>query len=62
MADISLYLSGLLVAFGAVTLAPMSPGPNILAVIGTSMGSGRRYGVALAIGVATGSFFWALIR
>jgi len=45
----------------AVLLALMSPGPNILAVIGTSMSIGRAHGAALAIGVAFGSFLWALI-
>jgi len=42
-------------------LALMSPGPNVLAVIGTSMSVGRAHGVALALGVALGSFLWALI-
>ena len=35
-----------------------SPGPNILSVIGTSMGAGRQSGKALALGIATGSFLW----
>jgi len=61
MEDITHYLPGLALALGAVMLALMSPGPNILAVIGTSMGTGRRFGVALALGVAAGSFLWALV-
>ncbi len=61
MNEIATYLPGILVALGVVTLALMSPGPNILAVIGTSMGAGRKYGVALAIGVTAGSFLWALL-
>jgi threonine/homoserine/homoserine lactone efflux protein len=32
-----------------------------LAVIGTSMGVGRRSGIALALGVAAGSFCWAML-
>jgi threonine/homoserine/homoserine lactone efflux protein len=39
-------------------LALMSPGPNIMAVIGTSMSVGRKQGVALALGVACGTFLW----
>lgn len=52
------YLPGLILAHTAVLLALMSPGPNILAVIGTSMGIGRREGIALALGVACGTFLW----
>src|SRR5215468_145772 len=58
MDSIPAYLPGILLAYSAVMLALMSPGPNILAVIGTSMGVGRRQGVALALGVACGTFLW----
>ena len=54
----SAYVPGILLAYTAVMLALMSPGPNILAVIGTSMGVGRRHGIALALGVACGTFLW----
>ena len=39
----------------------ISSGPNILAIIGTSMQRGRRHGVALALGVGTGSGIWAIL-
>lgn len=42
-------------------LTIMSPGPNILAVIGTSMSVGRRSGIALGVGVGIGSFCWATL-
>src|SRR5882762_10297414 len=58
MDQISTYLPGIVFAHTAVLLALMSPGPNILAVIGTSMGIGRREGIALALGVACGTFLW----
>jgi amino acid exporter len=58
MDTFAMYLPGLVLAHTAVLLALMSPGPNILAVIGTSMGIGRRQGVALALGVACGTFLW----
>lgn len=61
MQDISLYLPGILIAYSAFLLAIASPGPNILAVIGTSMGVGRASGMSLAMGVATGSFTWAML-
>lgn len=61
MQDISLYLPGILLAYSAFLLAIASPGPNILAVIGTSMSVSRSSGMALAMGVATGSFTWAIL-
>ncbi|WP_422376970.1 LysE family translocator [Roseibium sp.] len=61
MDQLSLYLPGILLAYSAFLLAIASPGPNILAVLGTSMSAGRRSGVALALGVATGSLTWAML-
>ncbi len=61
MQDVSLYLPGIFLAYSAFLLAIASPGPNILAVIGTSMSVSRASGMALAMGVATGSFTWALL-
>lgn len=61
MQDVSLYLPGILLAYSAFLLAIASPGPNILAVIGTSMSVNRASGMSLAMGVATGSFTWALL-
>lgn len=46
-------------AFGAFALGMFSPGPNILSVVGTSMAVSRKAGIALALGISTGSFFWA---
>lgn len=48
-------------AYSAFLLGIASPGPNVLAVIGTSMSIGRSSGVALAVGVATGSLLWAML-
>ncbi|NMM44288.1 LysE family translocator [Rhodospirillaceae bacterium KN72] len=61
MQEISTHLPGILLAYSAFLVAVASPGPNILAVIGTSMGVSRESGMALAAGVATGSFTWALL-
>jgi len=61
MIEISIYLPGILLAYAAFLLGIASPGPNVLAVIGTSMGVGRKSGLALAMGVAIGSFTWALL-
>jgi amino acid exporter len=61
MEQISPYIAGILLAYSAFLLAIASPGPNILAVIGTSMSVGRSSGIALALGVAGGSFTWAIL-
>ncbi|WP_193170050.1 LysE family translocator [Nisaea nitritireducens] len=61
MQDLAFYFPGILLAYSTFLLAIASPGPNILAVIGTSMGVGRPSGIALALGVASGSFTWALL-
>ena len=61
MDNISLYLPGILLAYSAFLLGIASPGPNVLAVIGTSMEVGRKSGMALASGVALGSLCWALL-
>lgn len=61
MDDLAIYLPGILLAYSACLLGLASPGPNILAVMGTSMSLGRRSGIALAVGVAIGSFSWAVL-
>ncbi len=58
MEELSPHLAGVAFSLAAVLLALLSPGPNILAIIGTSMAVGRKEGSALAIGVATGTFLW----
>lgn len=61
MDQIADYLPGIALAYSAFLVSIMSPGPNILAIIGTSMSVGRKSGTALALGVASGSFCWALL-
>ncbi len=53
--------SSLLLALGIFSVGFISIGPNILAIIGTSMNRGRRQGVRLALGVGTGSGVWAIL-
>lgn len=45
---------------GAALIASLSPGPATLAIASTSMTSGRRFGLALASGVMTGSMLWSV--
>jgi threonine/homoserine/homoserine lactone efflux protein len=60
-AEIAQHLPGLLLAFGLLSLGLFSPGPNVLAVMGTSMAQGRTNGMALALGIGTGSGVWATL-
>ncbi|MEM7425042.1 MAG: LysE family transporter [Pseudomonadota bacterium] len=61
MSDLALFLPGILLAHTVSAVGLLSPGPNILAVMGTSMSCGRKSGLALALGVAFGSFCWAVL-
>ena len=45
--------------FAVHVLAIISPGQNVLIVLQTSMGRGRRAGVAVALGIATGAGIWS---
>ena len=45
-------------ALGIFSLGFLVIGPNILAVIGTSMAQGRRNGAKLALGIGLGSGIW----
>ena len=55
------HLISLVLALGIFAVGFVSIGPNILAIIGTSMERGRQHGVALALGVGTGSGIWATL-
>ena len=52
-------ISSLLLALGIFSVGFISIGPNILAIIGTSMERGRDAGIKLALGVGSGSAVWA---
>ncbi|WP_238475617.1 LysE family translocator [Rhodophyticola sp. CCM32] len=53
------HLPGLFLALGIFSMGFLVLGPNILAVMGTSMARGRAQGAALAIGIGLGSGLWA---
>jgi amino acid exporter len=61
MEDIMQFVPGILLAYGVAAVNYLSPGPNILAIMATSMSEGRRQGQALAWGVSSGSLFWAAL-
>ncbi|MCZ4091034.1 LysE family translocator [Sinorhizobium psoraleae] len=61
MLDLTPYLPQLLVAWTAYIIAVASPGPAVLAIIATSVSQGRKAGLALALGVLSGSYTWAML-
>ncbi|SMP36506.1 LysE family translocator [Shimia sagamensis] len=61
MDQLSIYLPGILLAYSIFLVGVASPGPNILAIIGTSMSIDRKSGVSLALGVAMGSLTWGIL-
>jgi len=50
----------MLLAYLAFAIGVASPGPSVLAVMGTAMAQGRGRALALASGVVSGSLFWGL--
>ncbi len=48
------------IVLGAALIAVASPGPSILAIVGTSMESGRARGLLLAAGISAGSLTWSI--
>ena len=55
------HLPGLLLVYSAFLLAVLSPGPSVLAIMATSMQSGRKSGLAFALGVVLGSVTWGTL-
>ena len=55
------HLNQLLPVYAAYLVATASPGPSNMAIIGVAMSQGRAPAVALALGVVTGSMFWAIL-
>lgn len=51
----------LLIVYTAYFIAVASPGPSTMVIMGTAMSQGRASAVALALGVMTGSLFWAIL-
>ncbi|NLR99380.1 LysE family translocator [Rhizobium sp. P38BS-XIX] len=54
------YLPQILPAYIAYIVAVVSPGPAIMAIIGTSMTHGRKAGMTISLGIFGGSLTWAI--
>lgn len=59
--DVASQLPGILLAYGVFAMGVLSPGVNVLTIMGTSMGAGRLEGAFMGLGMATGSLFWGLL-
>jgi threonine/homoserine/homoserine lactone efflux protein len=57
----SAEISSLLLALSILLVGIVSIGPNILAIIGTSMAKGRKAGIKVALGISSGSGIWAAL-
>ncbi|WP_339780901.1 LysE family transporter [uncultured Thalassospira sp.] len=56
MAELQMYLPGILLAYAALLVGLISPGPALMALMGVSLGDGRRAGRFFALGIGSGSF------
>ena len=52
--------ANLMLAYLAFAIGVASPGPSVLAVMGTAMAQGRTRALALAAGIVSGSLCWGL--
>lgn len=55
------HLYQLLLVYATYLIATASPGPSNMAIMGVAMSQGRASALALALGVTTGSLFWAVL-
>ncbi|OSQ39907.1 LysE family translocator [Thalassospira mesophila] len=55
MTEFQLYLPGILLAYAALLVGLISPGPALMALMGVSLGEGRRAGRFFALGIGSGS-------
>lgn len=60
LAEIDIHLPGILLAYSVLVIGICSPGPAVLAVIGTALNRGRVPSMYLASGVVCGSAFWGV--
>ncbi|TKC86281.1 LysE family translocator [Trinickia terrae] len=61
MIHTGLLSANVLVAYTTYLIGTASPGPSNLAIMSLAMRSGRKAAVTFALGVMSGSFFWATL-
>lgn len=55
------HLGQLMIVFTTYLIATASPGPSNIAIMGVAMRQGRGAAMVLALGIVTGSMFWAVL-
>jgi len=58
--ELNIHLPGILLAYSIVIVAMLTPGPAILAIIGTALERGRQPAICFVSGVVCGSAFWGM--
>jgi threonine efflux protein len=61
MDSIHSYWPGIMLAYATYIVAAVSPGPAMLATMGTAMESGRKAGIALGLGIVVSALFWGVL-
>ncbi|ALS60786.1 LysE family translocator [Pandoraea norimbergensis] len=61
MADVTFLSANLLVAYTAYFVGTASPGPSNLAIMSIAANHGRKPALTFALGVISGSMFWATV-
>ncbi len=57
----STVLYAMLTGWAGLAAAAISPGPNMFAVVSSSLGGGIRQGLQVNLGIAIGAFIWAIL-
>lgn len=61
MSSIHDYWPGIMLAFTTYVVSAVSPGPAMLATMGTAMESGRKAGIAMGLGIAASALVWGVL-
>lgn len=61
MSSIHSYWPGIMLAFTTYVVSAVSPGPAMLATMGTAMESGRKAGIAMGLGIAASALVWGIL-
>ncbi|MCF1473034.1 LysE family translocator [Agrobacterium vitis] len=61
MGSIHSYWPGIMLAYSTYIISAISPGPAMLATMGTSMESGRKAGIAFGLGIAVSALAWGAL-
>ncbi|OLP43389.1 LysE family translocator [Rhizobium oryziradicis] len=61
MNSIHSYWPGIMLAYTTYAVSAISPGPAMLATMGTAMESGRKAGIALGLGIAMSALIWGVL-